>query len=94
MAIGVGIVAKSDIVVVLELDEVGHGVGRRTVHAYLAVVIHRHKAEGGIDRLVYDGYVEAIKRLIGSQYASWSRPEGRRQCVSPPSESTPYRRLL
>ena len=45
----VGIVAESHIKLIFEMDQTGHGVGRGAIHADLAVLVHGHKPEGGID---------------------------------------------
>src|SRR5690606_21346199 len=45
---------------VFQVDQARHRVWRRTVHADLPVVIHRHEGEGRIDPAVDDGQVQAV----------------------------------
>ncbi len=45
----VGVIAKGDVELVFEVDEAGHGVGRRAIHADLAILVHGHETKGGID---------------------------------------------
>ena len=49
VAIGIGIVAEGDAILVLQADQSGHRVGAGAIHANLAVVIDRHEGEGRID---------------------------------------------
>src|SRR5258708_13649703 len=58
MAVGVGVVGEGDVEAIPELDQAGHGVGRRAVHSDLSVPVHRHEAEGRVDALVDDLQVE------------------------------------
>src|SRR5215813_254701 len=60
MPIRIRVVGESNAVLVLETDEPCHGIRARTVHADLAVVIHRHEREGRIDPWVYDRDVEFV----------------------------------
>ena len=56
--VGVGVVAEGDVEAVLEPDQLRHGVGRRAVHADLAVPVQRHEAERRIHRVVHDLHVD------------------------------------
>ena len=47
--VAVRIVAEGDIEAIFQRDEVRHGIGRRAVHANLAVPIERHETERRID---------------------------------------------
>ncbi len=63
VAVGVGVVAKRQHVVVLQSHERRHGVRARAVHADLAIVIDGHEREGGIQLLAHD--VELQLPVIG-----------------------------
>ncbi len=52
MAVGVGVVGEGDVEPVVHGDQAGHGVGRRAVHADLAVPVDRHEAEGRVDGVI------------------------------------------
>jgi hypothetical protein len=43
VAVEVGVIAKGDVELVLELDQTSHGIRRRAVHADLAVMVKRHE---------------------------------------------------
>lgn len=58
--IEVGIVAEGDVVPILQADQARHGVRRRAVHADLAVLVHGHEAERGIDIRVDDLDLQAV----------------------------------
>ena len=60
VAIVVGIAGEGEIVLVLERDQAGHGVGRRAIHADFAVPIDAHKAEGRVGAIVLNGELEAV----------------------------------
>ena len=62
MTIRVGIVAKCHGEPVLELDQLGHSVRARAVHADFAVVVDSHEGEGRIHPGVDHGNVEAVQR--------------------------------
>jgi hypothetical protein len=49
----VGIARPRDVEAILEPDEAPHRVGRRAVHADLAVPVDRHEREGRIDHVAY-----------------------------------------
>src|SRR5262245_40742667 len=52
VAIRVGIVGKGDLETILQSHEPGHRVRARRIHANLAVVIHGHEGERGIDHWI------------------------------------------
>src|SRR5690606_36127556 len=56
----VRVVAKGNVELVFQVDQARHRVWRRTDHADLPVVIHRHEGEGRIDPAVDDGQVQAV----------------------------------
>ncbi len=56
----IGVVAERDVEVVLQRDEVRHGVRGRAVHADLAVPVQGHEAERGVDPFVHHGEVEPV----------------------------------
>ncbi len=49
MPVGVRVVAEGDIKPVFEADQARHGIGRRAIHADLAVLVDSHEGKGGID---------------------------------------------
>src|ERR1019366_4004214 len=51
---------KRQVVLVLERDQPGHGVGGRAIHADFAVPIDAHEAEGWVGAIVLDGEVQAV----------------------------------
>ena len=59
VAIGIGVVAEREVVLVFQGHERRHRVRRRAVHPDLAVVIERHESEGGIDLPVHDREVQS-----------------------------------
>ena len=65
VAIDIGVVAEGDIEIVLESDQAGHGVRRRTIHANLAVAVDRHERKGGVDPIVDHRQVEPV--ALGDQ---------------------------
>ena len=60
VAVGVGIIAESDVESVLEAYQAGHGVRTRAVHANLSVMIHRHERERRIDSRIDDRDFETV----------------------------------
>ena len=56
----VGVAGEGDVESVLQADQPLHRIGRGRIHADLAVPIHGHEAEGGIDHLVDDGQVQPV----------------------------------
>ena len=60
VAVGVGVIAGGDVVLVLLGHQAGHGAGRAAVHADLAVPVQRHEAPGGIHQRVDDGEVQLV----------------------------------
>ncbi len=76
MAVGVGVVADGDGVLVLEFDECGHGVGAGAVHADFAIVIDGHEGEGGINFFIDDGEVEFVDFFDGFPVGEGGAAEG------------------
>ncbi len=76
VTIGVGVVAEGDAVIVLEGDELGHGVRAGAVHADLAIVIEGHEGEGGVDGFVDDGDVEVVALANGVPIGEACAAEG------------------
>ena len=60
VAVGVGVVAGRDLVVVLARDQRRHRGRRRAVHPDLAVPVEGHEAPGRVDQRVHDGQVEPV----------------------------------
>ena len=58
--VGIGVVGEGDVEFVAHADQPRHGIGRRAIHADLAVPIDRHEPEGRVDRVVDDGRRDAI----------------------------------
>ena len=52
--IEIRVVAKRDVVLVAEIDQAGHCVGRRAIHSDLPVAVERHERERRVDDLVDD----------------------------------------
>ena len=65
VAVGVGVAGEGDVEAVLQLDHARHGVGRRRVHADLAVPVDRHEAEGRVDRAVHHLEPQPVARGDG-----------------------------
>ena len=60
MPIRVWVVANGQGILVLEVDEAGHGIWAGAVHPDLPVMVQRHEAEPGVDPGIYDGDVQVI----------------------------------
>ncbi len=60
VAVGVGVVGEGDVELAGQVAQPGHRVGRRAVHADLAVPVARDEAEGRVDLVVGDGQVQAV----------------------------------
>ncbi len=60
VAVVVGVAGERHVEPVLQRDQSGHGVGRRTIHADLAVPVERHEAEGGVDIGVLHGNLQPV----------------------------------
>ena len=60
MAVVIGVAGESHIEIIFQRNQRSHGVGRRTVHADLAVPIEAHEAERRVDLLVDDGQPQAV----------------------------------
>ena len=60
VAVGVGVVAGGDLELGPPADQRRHRVGRRAVHADLAVPVERHEPPRRVDERVDDGEVEAV----------------------------------
>jgi hypothetical protein len=56
----IGIVAEGDIEAVFERDQLCHGIGRRTVHADLAVPIQRHELKRRVHRAVHHFHIDTV----------------------------------
>ena len=74
VAVGVRVVAEGDVEAVAQLDEAGHRVRRRGVHADPAVPVDGHEAEGRVHHVVRDGQVQAValgdRRPVGDTRAT------------------------
>ena len=58
-----GSLAKATRNLILQRDEARHRVRARTVHPDLAVVVHRHERERGIDRRIDDRDVQLVEGI-------------------------------
>src|SRR6516164_4141528 len=56
----VGVVGESHLVLILEADQPGHGIGAGGIHADLAVVVHGHEREGRVHYRVGDDDMQVI----------------------------------
>src|SRR5271170_2814719 len=63
MPVRIGIVGESYLVLVFQPYQPGHRVGAGTIHADLAVVIHRHERKPWVNRWIDDGYVQSVNRV-------------------------------
>ena len=82
--VGIGVVAEGEVEAVLELDQAGHRIGARAVHANLAVVVERHEPERRIDRRVGDGDIQAVTyRRSAASNGRPRRPSGSTPSLRP-----------
>src|SRR3569623_1717689 len=56
----IGVAGKGNGEAILQADQALHGIGRGWIHAYAAVPVNRHEAEGRIDSIVHDREVQSI----------------------------------
>ena len=59
----VSVAGERQIKTILHPDQPLHRVGRRRVHANLAIPIHRHEPEGGVNRFIHYRQVQTM--LLG-----------------------------
>jgi len=60
MTVMIRVAGESDVEFILQTNQTLHRIGRRGIHADLAVPIHRHETESGINGLVGDRKVQPI----------------------------------
>jgi hypothetical protein len=60
VAIHIRVVAKSDLKIILQTDQTCHRIGRGTIHANLAIMIHGHEGEGWVNRTIHNRNVQLV----------------------------------
>ena len=65
VAVGVGIIAHSYLVVILQIHQARHRVGARTIHPDFPVVIERHELKSRIDLRIDHRQVQPVSLANG-----------------------------
>ena len=60
VSVEVGIVAKRQVVFFFHTDQPCHRIGRRTIHANLAIAVDTHETEGRIGMIVQQIDVQSV----------------------------------
>ncbi len=60
VAVRIGVIAEAQVELVFDRKQLLHRIGRRAIHANLAVPVERHETEGGIDLGIHNGRVDLV----------------------------------